>query len=189
MKVERVSMRFIETRLMGVILVEPDIFRDDRGFFLETFHLRKYEEAGIRRSFVQDNRSHSRRGTVRGLHYQLRHPQAKLVYVVKGEIFDVVVDIRRNSPGFGMSFSTFLSGDNCTQIFVPEGFAHGFCVVSEEAEVVYKCSDFYAPGDEYGILWCDPALGIKWPVKEPILSLKDKGYPLLKDVPEDMLPG
>jgi dTDP-4-dehydrorhamnose 3,5-epimerase len=188
MREERGSMRFIETGLDGVIIIEPDIFRDDRGFFLETFHQRKYEEGGIRRSFVQDNWSHSRRGTVRGLHYQLRNPQAKLIYVVKGEIFDVVVDIRKASPSFGMSFSTALSSEKCSQIFVPEGFAHGFCVLSEEAEVVYKCSDFYAPGDEYGILWCDPALGIKWPVTEPILSRKDKGYPLLKDVPEEMLP-
>ncbi len=181
-------MKFTETALEGVKIVEPDVFRDARGFFLETFQARKYVEGGILASFVQDNHSHSRLGALRGLHYQLKRPQAKLIYVVRGEIFDVVVDIRRNSPSFGKSFCAVLSSRNFLQIFVPEGYAHGFCVLSEEADVIYKCSDFYNPGDEYGILWSDPSLEIAWPVKDPILSSKDAAYSLLRDVPPENLP-
>ncbi|RJR19519.1 MAG: dTDP-4-dehydrorhamnose 3,5-epimerase [Desulfobacteraceae bacterium] len=181
-------MRFIKTQLQGVLIIEPDVYRDERGFFLETFHERKYAEGGISRLFVQDNRSSSRRGTLRGLHYQLKHPQAKLVYVISGEIFDVIVDIRCNSLTHGQAFGTYLSERNFRQIFVPEGYAHGFCVISDKADVIYKCTDFYAPGDEYGILWSDPSLGIEWPVTNPVLSEKDKNYPLLGEVPKELLP-
>ncbi len=181
-------MKFIDAQLPGVLVIEPDVYRDGRGLFLETFHDRKYSEGGVSRSFVQDNRSRSRRGVLRGLHYQLRHPQAKLICVVRGEIFDVVVDIKPGSASFGKSFSATLSGDNFKQVFVPEGYAHGFCVLSEEAEVIYKCTDFYEPGDEYGVLWRDPFLGIAWPVTEPILSEKDEHYPALLEIPDGFLP-
>jgi dTDP-4-dehydrorhamnose 3,5-epimerase len=177
-----------KTPLPGVLLVEPDVFRDDRGFFMETFHQRKYVERGIDRVFVQDNHSHSRRDILRGLHYQLKKAQAKLVYVIKGKIFDAVVDIRKGSPFFGQSVGTVLSDENKRQIFVPEGFAHGFCVLSETADVMYKCTDFYAPEDEYGIFWADPVIHIDWPVKNPILSKKDSQNPNLMDVPKGLLP-
>lgn len=182
------SARFVKTSLPGLVMVEPAVYHDARGFFLETYHYRKYQECGIQRSFVQDNQSHSRRGTLRGLHYQLRQPQGKLVYVVTGEIYDVAVDIRVGSPTFGQWVGTILSAENKTQIYVPEGFAHGFCVISTKADVIYKCTDFYAPGDEYGILWADPCLAIDWPIKEPLLSSKDSQNPLLNSIPETSLP-
>lgn len=181
-------IRFTETILSGVTIIEPQVFRDNRGFFWETFHQRKYAEAGIDREFVQDNHSHSSRGTVRGLHYQIKHAQGKLVYVVIGEIFDVAVDLRRGSPTFGKWFGLILSEENKKQIYVPEGFAHGFCVLSETADIMYKCTDFYSPEDEGGIFWADPELGINWPVKDPIMSGKDLRNPTLKDVPLDRLP-
>lgn len=177
-----------ETSLPGVLLIEPMVFEDDRGFFLETYHAQKYKEIGLTQVFVQDNHSHSRRGTLRGLHYQLNHPQGKLVYVITGEIFDVVVDIRPGSPTFGRWLGTTLSAENKRQLFVPEGFAHGLCVLSETADVMYKCTDLYAPGDEYGILWSDPTIDIVWPMENPILSEKDAKNPTLKDVPEECLP-
>ncbi|HEN21134.1 MAG TPA: dTDP-4-dehydrorhamnose 3,5-epimerase [Desulfobacteraceae bacterium] len=178
----------VSTGLEGVFLVQPDVFSDDRGYFLETYHRAKYKESGIEYEFVQDNRSHSRHGVLRGLHYQLQNAQGKLVYVVRGEIFDVAVDIRRGSPYFGRWFGAYLSSENSRQIFVPEGFAHGFCVLSKTADVIYKCTDFYSPGDEYGISWSDPDIGIKWPLNSPILSQKDNGNPLLSDIPENLLP-
>lgn len=181
-------VRFIETSLPGVILIEPQVFEDDRGFFLETFHGEKYSEKDIGRTFVQDNHSHSQRGTLRGLHYQLEHAQGKLVYVVTGEIFDVVVDIRRGSPTFGQWVGVHLSVTNKQQIYVPEGFAHGFCVLSGIADVIYKCTDFYYPEDEGGVYWADPAIGIDWPVKNPILSAKDGRNPKLSEVPDGRLP-
>jgi dTDP-4-dehydrorhamnose 3,5-epimerase len=174
--------------LAEVLLVKPDVFEDHRGFFMETFHHRKYAGKGIDRVFVQDNYSHSKRDILRGLHYQLRKAQAKLVYVVRGEIFDVVVDIRRGSPTFGQWVGTLLSEENKHQMFVPEGFAHGFCVLSETADVVYKCTDVYDPEDDYGVLWEDASLHIDWPITDPILSEKDSRNPSLKDVPEDLLP-
>ena len=181
-------IRFSETTLSGVTIVEPQVFRDNRGFFWETFHHRKYAEAGIDRAFVQDNHSHSSRGTVRGLHYQIKHAQGKLVYVVLGEIFDVAVDIRRGSPTFGKWFGIILSEENKKQLYIPEGFAHGFCVLSETADIMYKCTDFYSPEDEGGLFWADPVLGIDWPVKEPIMSEKDLRNPRLNDVPQNYLP-
>jgi dTDP-4-dehydrorhamnose 3,5-epimerase len=183
------AMKFSKTSLPGVLLVEPDAFKDDRGFFLETYHQQKYTEGEIAKSFVQDNRSHSKRNVLRGLHYQLRKPQAKLVYVITGEIFDVAVDIRRGSQTFGKWEGVYLSSDNNRQVFIPEGFAHGFCVLSETADVLYKCTDFYNPDDEYGILWSDPTIGIEWPVAKPVLSPKDSGYPQLKEITKSLLPG
>ena len=182
------AVKFSKTSLPGVLLVETAVFKDDRGYFLETYHQRKYVEGGIARSFVQDNRSHSTRNVLRGLHYQLRNPQAKLVYVLSGEIFDVAVDIRRGSPTFGKWAGVHLSAENNHQIFIPEGFAHGFCVLSETADVLYKCSALYTPEDEFGILWSDPTIDIEWPVKKPILSPKDKQYPTLSDTADSVLP-
>ncbi len=173
-------MKFIETELPGVLIVEPDVFRDARGFFLETFNARRYAAGGIDCSFVQDNQSLSSRGTLRGLHAQRQRPQAKLVRAVRGEIFDVAVDIRPRSPTFGKWVGVRLSEDTFRQIFVPEGFAHGFCVLSEVAEVEYKCSAFYDRADEIGVRW--DSAGIDWPVKAPLLSPKDAALPSLAEV-------
>ena len=181
-------MKFIETSLPDVIVIEPHVFRDGRGFFMETFHQRKYAEGGIDRTFVQDNYSHSKGGTIRGLHYQLRYPQGKLVYVITGEIFDVAVDIRRGSPHFGKWVGGILSSANKRQVFIPEGFAHGFCVMSETADVLYKCTHLYVPDDDHGLFWADPTIGIDWPNKTPILSKKDGENPKLDHIPEGDLP-
>lgn len=182
------TLKCSESSLPGVLLIEPMVFQDNRGFFMETYHLGKYGEVGLGRPFVQDNLSHSRQFTLRGLHYQLNHPQGKLIYVVSGEIFDVAVDIRRGSPTFGQWTGIRLSSENRLQLYVPGGFAHGFCVLSETADVMYKCTDLYAPGDEYGLLWSDPSLAIEWSVENPILSKKDAGNPALQDMPEPLLP-
>lgn len=175
-------MSFIPTELPGVIIVEPDVHRDSRGFFLESYQERKYRAGGIAATFVQDNQSRSVRGTLRGLHAQRRHPQGKLVRALQGEIFDVVVDIRRDSPAFRRWIGVVLSAENFRQCFVPPGLAHGFCVTSEWAEVEYKCTEFYDPTDEYGIIWNDPELAIAWPVRDPILSAKDRALPTLAEV-------
>jgi dTDP-4-dehydrorhamnose 3,5-epimerase len=182
------ALEFTETSLPGVVLIKPVVFKDPRGFFMETFHQKKYVDVGINRIFVQDNFSHSTRNTLRGLHYQLRYPQAKLIYALRGEIFDVVVDIRKDSPTFRKWTSVVLSEGNRHQLYIPEGFAHGFCVLSETADVVYKCTYFYMQEDDFGILWSDPQIGIDWPVKEPLLSEKDIRHPGLDKVPEDHLP-
>jgi len=182
------TMNVFRTSLEGVLLIEPRIFGDNRGFFLESYHQKKYEEAGIHQTFIQDNHSHSVRGTLRGLHYQLRHPQGKLVWVICGTIFDVAVDIRQGSPTFGKWLGVHLSAKEHRQMFIPEGFAHGFCVLSEWADVVYKCTDLYTPGDEYGIRWDDPELAISWPVQEPVLSEKDSSHPFLSQQSELCLP-
>jgi dTDP-4-dehydrorhamnose 3,5-epimerase len=166
-------LKFVPTDLPGVVIIEPDVHKDARGFFLETFHEKKYADARILGPFVQDNHSHSARGTLRGLHAQLRHPQGKLVRAVSGEMFDVAVDIRKGSPAFGRWTGVTLSGDNFRQLYIPPGFAHGFCVLSEEVDVEYKCTDFYDPSDELTVLWCDPKIGIQWPVTTPSLSKKD----------------
>ncbi len=181
-------LTFTETDLPGTIIIEPAVFNDSRGYFLETYHQKKYSENGIDLPFVQDNHSHSSRGALRGLHYQLKHPQGKLLYVIKGEILDVAVDIRKGSPNFGMWTSVVLSSENKKQFYVPPGFAHGFYVISEEADVTYKCTDLYAPGDEYGVIWNDPELGIDWPVDSPLLSEKDAVFEALKNIPEENLP-
>ena len=172
-------MNIIQTALEGVLIIEPDVHRDARGFFLESWHERKYREAGVTGPFVQDNHSRSVRGTLRGLHAQRRRPQAKLVRALRGEIFDVAVDIRPGSGTFGRWVSATLSEDNFRQIFVPEGFAHGFCVLSEVAEIEYKCTGLYDRSDEIGLRWDDPALGIPWPLTAPLLSPKDAALPSL----------
>ena len=181
-------MKVTPTSLPDVRIIEPKAFEDRRGFFMETYHQRRYEQSNIDCIFVQDNLSHSVRGILRGLHYQLQYPQAKLVQVIRGAIFDVAVDIRQGSPTFGKWIGAHISDKNRHQIFVPEGFAHGFCVLSETADVLYKCTDFYAPDDEGGILWSDPGIGIDWPINDPLLSDKDSHYPCLKDVALERLP-
>jgi dTDP-4-dehydrorhamnose 3,5-epimerase len=181
-------VQFTKTALPDVFLIEPDVFKDDRGFFMETYHQRKYAEGGIGQVFIQDNYSHSRYGILRGLHYQLKNAQGKLILVITGEIFDIVVDIRLGSPKFGQWLGTYLSAENRRQIFVPEGFAHGFIVLSDSVDVIYKCTDFYNPGDEYGIFWADPTIGIDWPIRNPILSDKDSKNPKLREIPEEHLP-
>jgi len=172
-------MKFTETSLPGIFLIEPDVFRDQRGCFMETYHHEKYVSNGIDRVFVQDNHSYSIKGTLRGLHYQFPHTQGKLVLALSGEIYDVAVDIRNGSPTFGQWIGVYLSSGNGHQIYIPEGFAHGFCVTSESAIVLYKCTDFYYPQCDQGVLWSDPRLGIDWPVKEPLLSPKDANLPVL----------
>jgi dTDP-4-dehydrorhamnose 3,5-epimerase len=178
----------IETALPGVFFIESDVFSDSRGFFLESYHAEKFANLGITATFVQDNHSRSRRGTVRGLHYQLRHPQAKLCRVIEGEVLDVAVDIRLGSPTFGRWISVNLSASNFRQMFVPAGFAHGFSVLSDTAQFLYKCSDFYRPEDEHGVSWNDPALQIDWQVADPVLSAKDQKYPALATTPREHLP-
>jgi dTDP-4-dehydrorhamnose 3,5-epimerase len=181
-------MKVSRTSLDGVLSVEPNVFKDQRGFFMETYHQRRYSDCGIESVFVQDNVSYSVRGTLRGLHYQLPQAQAKLVQVIQGEIFDVALDIRRGSPTFGQWTGVHLSGENGHQLFIPEGFAHGFCVLSETAHVLYKCTNFYAPDAEGGILWSDPAVGIDWSVTDPLISLRDSQFPCLRDVSPERLP-
>lgn len=167
-------MKFTPLDIPEVILVEPDVHRDPRGFFLETYHRRKYQEGGIREVFVQDNRSRSVRGTLRGLHAQRQKPQGKLVQAIAGEIFDVAVDVRRGSPTFGRWVSAVLSGESFRQLYVPVGFVHGFCVLSETAEVEYKVTDFYAPEDEMTVAWDDPEIAVAWPIQDPVVSEKDR---------------
>lgn len=171
-----------------VVLVEPRVFRDERGHFLEIFQARRYAEQGMPSAFVQDNVSYSLQGVIRGLHYQLRFPQGKLVMPLMGEIWDVVVDIRRGSPTFGKWLSLTLTAAHCQQLYVPPGFAHGFAVVSDEATVLYKCTDFYHPEDEQGLIWNDPDLAIPWPAETPVLSPKDRQYPRLRDKAPGELP-
>jgi dTDP-4-dehydrorhamnose 3,5-epimerase len=180
-------MKVLQTELPGVVIIEPDVYRDQRGFFLESYHLQKYREGGIPLSFVQDNHSHSVRGTIRGLHAQRTRQQGKLLRVIEGEIFDVAVDIRKGSPTFGQWIGINLSSENFLQCYVPPGFAHGFAVLSPSAQLEYKCTDYYAPTDEIGVLWNDPEIGIAWPVKNPILSAKDLAAPRLRDL-VDKLP-
>lgn len=176
-------MNVHETSLPGVLLIEPAVHGDARGFFLETFHAERYAQAGITLSFVQDNVSRSVRGTLRGLHFQEPHAQGKLVQVLHGEVFDVAVDVRRGSPHLGRWYGVLLSGDNHRQLWVPPGFAHGFCVTSESADFAYKCTDFYNPQSERGIAWNDPDIGITWPTSEPLLSARDRAAPRLRDAP------
>ena len=181
-------MKLVPTELDEVLVIDPQVFEDPRGFFMETFHRERYAALGIRDDFCQDNLSFSSRNTLRGLHYQFPHAQAKLVQVLQGEIFDVAVDIRRGSPTFGRAVAVTLSERNRRQLFIPKGFAHGFCVLSETALFAYKCSDFYAPDCDRGVLWSDPAIGIRWPVEEPLLSVKDQTLPLLENIPPERLP-
>ena len=182
-------MNILNTSLDGVLILEPMVFDDDRGYFMELYHKSKFEDLGIPTNFKQDNLSFSRKGALRGLHFQNPNGQVKLVQVIEGEVFDVVVDIRRSSPSFGKWYGIYLSDKNKRQLFIPKGFAHGFCVVSDVALFLYKCSELYAPECEGGILWADPDLGIEWPMKYPIMSQKDAVYPRLRDIPVDRLPG
>ena len=179
-------MRVRKTDIAGVLLIEPNVYRDPRGLFLETYHAGRYADAGIPGPFVQDNYSESQRGTLRGLHYQEPHAQGKLVMVTDGSVYDVVVDIRKGSPTFGRWYGVELSAENRLQLYVPPGCAHGFCVSSDRASFLYKCTDYYAPGDERGIIWNDPALAIPWPVTSPILSAKDQAYRSLAEMELDL---
>ena len=174
-------MRIFQSKIQGVVIIEPDVYPDPRGFFLEYYNANKYRIAGIGDPFVQDNHSRSAQGTLRGLHLQREHPQAKLVRVIEGEIFDVAVDLRRRSKTFGQWVGMRMSAANFRQIYVPAGFAHGFCVMSPEAQVEYKCADYYYPKDEMAIRWDDPEIGVQWPICDPILSAKDAAAPLFKD--------
>ncbi|MGA7796308.1 MAG: dTDP-4-dehydrorhamnose 3,5-epimerase [Candidatus Acidiferrales bacterium] len=181
-------MEKLNTSLPGVLELQPKVFRDARGFFLETYHQQKFSDLGIHDIFVQDNQSRSTKGTLRGLHYQLRHAQAKLCRVVEGEVLDVAVDIRIGSPMFGKWTSVLLSAERHNLIFIPQGFAHGFVVLSDSAQFLYKCSDFYDPSSEYGIIWNDPDLAISWGVASPLVSEKDAKYSTLAAMPREFLP-
>ena len=181
-------MNVIQTELPGVLIIEPRVFGDERGFFMETWQQQRYAEAGMPEQFVQDNISFSRRGILRGLHYQNPQGQGKLVYVLQGEVYDVAVDIRAGSPHYGDAVGVKLSAENKRQFYIPPGFAHGFCVTSTTALFVYKCTEFYNPVLEGSVRWDDPQLGIDWPVSDPLLSDKDKAAPLLREIPQDKLP-
>ena len=180
-------MRFEPTALPEVICIEPKVSRDPRGFFLESWHEEKFAAAGLRARFVQDNHSRSARGTLRGLHMQLKFSQGKLVRCVSGEVWDVAIDARRGSKTFGRWVGETLTADNFRQLWVPPGFLHAFCVLSDSAEIQYKCTELYHPEDELGVIWNDPDLGIRWPIAEPLLSAKDKALPRLREV-ESRLP-
>jgi dTDP-4-dehydrorhamnose 3,5-epimerase len=182
------NLQIIETSLPGVLLIKPRVFEDPRGFFMETYRQNVLADAGIRETFVQDNHSHSSRGVLRGLHYQLRNPQAKLCRVAGGEVLDIAVDVRLGSPHFGKWVSVVLSGENHAQLYVPMGFAHGFVVLSETADFLYKCSDYFDAADDRGVLWNDPAIGIDWDTPSPILSEKDMRYLPLAQIAHDHLP-
>lgn len=177
-------MKVLPTALPGVLLIEPRVFRDPRGYFFEVWHQKKGIAQGLPENFIQDNESFSQKGTLRGLHAQLKKPQGKLVRVMSGAVLDVAVDIRRGSPAFGRWVAIELSAENFRQLYVPPGFAHGFVVLSETAQMAYKCTDFYDSADEFGVLWSDPALGIDWRISNPVLSAKDAVYPLLSQVAE-----
>lgn len=178
------NFNFIKTDIKDVIIVEPRVFGDSRGYFMETYQKQAFAEGGINADFVQDNQSKSRRGVLRGLHFQKTYPQAKLVRVIKGEVFDVAVDLRNGSETYGKWVGVLLSEENKRQLFVPRGFAHGFLVLSEEVEFVYKCDDYYHPEDEGGIIWNDPSINVAWPIDEDmqlLLSEKDTKHPTLTD--------
>jgi dTDP-4-dehydrorhamnose 3,5-epimerase len=181
-------MNVIETDLPGALILEPRVFHDDRGYFLETWNQDAYASGGLPSTFVQDNFSFSKHGVLRGLHYQEPHPQGKLVWVVSGEVFDVAVDIRQGSPTFGRWTGVTLSAENARQLWIPEGFAHGFVVTGDHARFAYKCTDRYDREADGAIRWDDPSIGIEWPIARPILSEKDAAAPLLAEVGPDRLP-
>ncbi|HKP84691.1 MAG TPA: dTDP-4-dehydrorhamnose 3,5-epimerase [Blastocatellia bacterium] len=182
-------MKRVDTTLPGVFVIEPSVFRDERGFFFESYHEMKFAEVCIRDRFVQDNHSKSIKGTLRGLHYQITRPQAKLCRVIQGEVLDVAVDIRRGSPSFGQHTALRLSAENMKQVYIPAGFAHGYLVLSETAEFLYKCSDFYFPEYGRGVIWDDPVIAIPWGTETPILSAKDCAHPMLSKITPGDLPG
>ena len=181
-------MKIIQTQLPGVLVIEPQIFGDNRGWFAETWSQSRYADAGINKPFVQDNVSFSGKGILRGLHFQNPKAQGKLVQVLSGEVFDVAVDIRVGSPTFGRWVGHSLSCDNHRQMYIPAGFAHGFCVLSQTAIFSYKCTDYYSPSAEMGIIWNDPDIGIDWPIDEPTVSQKDAAFAKLRDIPDKKLP-
>jgi len=181
-------VRVIETKLPGCVVVEPAVFGDERGFFFETWNSERFQEQGLPGNFVQSNVSSSARGVLRGLHYQWPHPQGKLVTVLEGEVYDVAVDIRRGSPTFGRWEAVVLSAENRRQFWIPEGFAHGFAVLSERALFSYLCTDVYVKEADAGIRWNDADLAVDWPISAPTLSAKDESAPFLKDIAEDRLP-
>ncbi|MEW6698642.1 MAG: dTDP-4-dehydrorhamnose 3,5-epimerase [Bacillota bacterium] len=181
-------MKLMETRLPGVVIIEPRVFNDSRGFFMEIWQQERYQQAGISAGFVQDNLSFSTKGVLRGLHFQNPNTQGKLVCVLQGEVFDVAVDIRVGSPTFGQWVGVLLSADNMRQLYIPEGFAHGFCVLSDTALFTYKCTDYYNPATEGGIIWNDPDINIDWPLEEPVLSKKDINFPQLRNIAANRLP-
>jgi dTDP-4-dehydrorhamnose 3,5-epimerase len=181
-------MKIITTSIEGILIIEPKTFKDNRGFFMETYNQKRYNASGINPTFVQDNLSYSLKNTLRGLHFQIKHPQAKLIQVISGEIFDVAVDLRSGSATFGKWTGIHLSDENKRQMYIPKGFAHGFCVLSEFALFHYKCSDFYVPEDEGGLIWSDPDIGIEWPVENPIISEKDNQFQKLFDLTAEKLP-
>ena len=181
-------MNVRETIFHDVLLIEPDVFEDSRGFFMETYRENRYQDAGVIPLFVQDNISYSSKGVLRGLHFQYPNPQGKLVSVLQGEVFDVVVDIRVGSPTFGLWFGHYLSAENKEQLWIPEGFAHGFCVTSDSALLHYKCTNYYSADSDMSLRWDDPAIGINWPVDTPILSDKDAHASVLAEVPLNKLP-
>lgn len=181
-------MKVVATSLPGVLVLEPKVFGDARGFFMETWQAERYHEIGLPKQFVQDNHSRSRRGVLRGLHYQIMQPQGKLVWVTRGAVFDVAVDIRRGSPNFGQWYGCVLDDIDHRQLYIPPGFAHGFCVLSEEADFFYKCTDYYHPASESGIAWDDPEIGIEWPLSEVELSAKDRENPRLAAQLAEKLP-
>lgn len=182
------NLEILETRLPGVLVIMPRVHEDSRGFFMETYRQNTLADAGILDQFVQDNHSRSSRGVLRGLHYQLRKPQAKLCRVAQGEVLDIAVDVRLGSPNFGKWVSVLLSAENHLQLYIPQGFAHGFTVLSETADFLYKCSDYFDASDDRGVLWNDPAIGIDWQTPEPALSQKDRSYSPLSEIPRDQLP-
>jgi dTDP-4-dehydrorhamnose 3,5-epimerase len=182
------NLQIIETAIPGVLIIKPRVFADPRGFFMETYRQNVLAEGGIRDNFVQDNHSRSSRGVLRGLHYQLRHPQAKLCRVAQGEVLDIAVDVRLGSPTFGKWVSVLLSSENQQQLYIPRGFAHGFAVRSDTADFLYKCSDYFDGGDDRGVLWNDPAIGIDWQTLKPILSDKDRRYLPLAEIAHENLP-
>lgn len=174
------QIRVTHCEIEGLAIIQPTVHGDDRGYFMETYNQKDMQEAGLTMTFVQDNQSMSVKGVLRGLHYQINHPQGKLVRVISGQVFDVAVDLRKNSPTFGAWHGEILSAENKKQFYIPEGFAHGFYVLSDTAEFVYKCTDFYHPGDEGGLRWNDPTIGVNWPLlpgTTPILSEKDESNP------------
>ena len=178
------KFNFIETEIKDVYIIEPTVFGDNRGYFMETYNYEEFAAAGLDMKFVQDNQSKSKKGVLRGLHLQTQHTQGKLVRVIKGEVYDVAVDLRKDSPTYGKYVGVLLSEENKMKFYIPEGFAHGFVVLSEEAEFTYKCTDFYHPEFEMGIIWNDPDVAVEWPLEgidEVLLSEKDKKWPLFKD--------
>lgn len=175
-------MKVIETKLPGVLIIEPTVFGDTRGFFKETYQAQRYRDAGIEYDFVQDNHTRSQKGVLRGLHFQITKPQGKLVSCSQGAVFDVVVDLNRESKTFGQYVGIEMSEDNHRQVWVPPSYAHGFCVLTKSADIQYKCTDYYDPSDEGGLIWNDPDLAIDWPINEPLLSNKDAELPALKEL-------